>query len=319
MKQCLRCNNQVDDKLNICNICRFRFHSQTESLPPPPPPTIQTPQSSSQTLHQQPSKIQQFSDKKDNGNNKNLKLFLIFSVILNLLLFGILIVLSDDTIFEDSLKSQYNKEDEVLNRDRVIFRKYDVILDWKGHQKTSSPDWKYTMEWKLSSYIESLRRDHSINYLDRDSVIKYVDSWVKESFYFENLHNSFPDEADMANAILDVVHMLEYKNDPLEIEDVRYPDETLIEGCGDCEDLVMLCAAMLEGNGLDAVFIVWQDHAQAAVYLENPPKTDSGTVWYVPHNGKKYYICESTGDYNWDVGEMPPEQQNQTPVIIHDV
>ena len=318
MKQCPRCGNQLNDNLNICTICGLKLNENLHkfNLPPPPPPNSL----------KIPSPIADPHNKISNKKIKNtgipaskLKNFLMVSLIINILFLGIIIGYATGFDSGGLLNNQYSKEDEVLNRDRILYRKYDVILDWKGYSKETHKSWKYTIEWKLSSYIDSLRRDHSINYYDRDSVKKYVDCWEKDSFYFQNLHNSFPEDEEMANAILDIVHTLEYKLDPEVVEDVRYPDETLIEGCGDCEDLVMLCAAMFEGNGLDAIFIVWEEHAQAGVYLKNPPKTDSGTPWSVTYNNKKYYICESTGDYNWDVGDITVEQQNQSPVIIHDV
>lgn len=308
-------------------------NSQIKTPPIPPPPPIMQPEFQSQQPpqiqyqipynKQQPiSTTQPPQKKKDKEKTKFFKNFLTVSIIINLVLMGLLFIFAEDDLFGtdvDSLESKYSEEEEVLNRDRVIFREYDIVMDWKGHSMQFYPNWNYTIDWKLSFYIESLRRDHSINYFDGNSIKKFVDCLDETSFYLQNLHDSFPNKADLANAILDIVHALEYKNDPPGIEDVRYPDETLIEGCGDCEDLVILCATMFEGNGLDAVFIAWREHAQAGVYLEEPPKMNFGTPWYVTYNNKDYYICECTDDYRWDVGDMPPEIQNQIPVAIYDV
>ena len=81
----------------------------------------------------------------------------------------------------------------------------------------------------------------------------------------------------------------------------------------------MICAAMLEGNGLDAIFIVWWDHAQVAVNLPSVPSTDTGSAWYIEYNSKKYYLCECTGDYSWDVGDLPSKYQEKTPDAIYEV
>lgn len=213
------------------------------------------------------------------------------------------------------LESYYANETEVLNRKRKMYRVYPVTMDWKGY----SEEWSYTIEWELSSYFGSLKRDHSINWSDSKSVLKFADCWEMSSFYDQNLQDSFSNDADLANAILDIVHAVEYKYDPEGIEDVRYPDETLIEGCGDCEDVAILYSAMLEGNGLDAVLILYDDHLQAGVYLEEPPDTYSDTAWYVTYNSKKYYISECTGDYNLDVGDMPEEYKDKTIEAIYDV
>jgi len=165
----------------------------------------------------------------------------------------------------DDLIEYYYYQTEVLRRDRKLYHAYNPYLEWPGY----SSDYPFYIEWELSSYFDSLRRDHTIDWDSSNSVLKYLEN--KNSFYWSFLHNSFSSSSDLANAILDIVHELEYRLDPTGIEDVRYPCETLIEGCGDCEDVSILCAAMLEGNGLDAVLIVWPEHVQAGVYLSTIP------------------------------------------------
>ena len=216
--------------------------------------------------------------------------------------------------FYDLIEYYYNQT-EVLRRDRKIYHEYKITCSWPGY----SDQLIYTFEWTLSGYFDSLRRDHSINWADDDSVIKFANSYDNTNFKSNYLLNNYPNKADLANAILDIVHALEYRLDPPIGEDVRYPEETLIEGCGDCEDVAILTAAMMEGNGLDAILVLWPGHMNTAVYLSSPPPTYSGSAWYIEYNSKKYYFCEPTGDYGSDIGRLGEDFQNEVPDGIYEV
>ena len=81
-----------------------------------------------------------------------------------------------------------------------------------------------------------------------------------------------------------------------------FPLETIHNGGGDCEDTSILCAALYEAAGYDAGVFIIPGHAIAAVALDGftPAETSVTTVsvFSFEMNGKTYYGCETTLDYN---------------------
>ena len=86
-----------------------------------------------------------------------------------------------------------------------------------------------------------------------------------------------------------------------EDEYVRYPVETLVDGCGDCEDKVALLAALLHEMEVDFVRLVLSEHMALGVhcYEVNAPR-------YLLFEGKRYYYLETTRP-NWGIGDIPKE------------
>ena len=81
-----------------------------------------------------------------------------------------------------------------------------------------------------------------------------------------------------------------------------FPLETIHNGGGDCEDTSILCAAIYEAAGYDAGEFIIPGHAIAAVALNGftPAETSvtSVSVFSFEKDGKTYYGCETTLDYN---------------------
>lgn len=86
-----------------------------------------------------------------------------------------------------------------------------------------------------------------------------------------------------------------------EEEYVRYPIETLVDGCGDCEDKVALLGAILYEMDIDFVLLSLPEHLALAVCCD-------GVVAerYVSYRNKKYYYVETTME-GWEVGQVPPD------------
>ena len=86
-----------------------------------------------------------------------------------------------------------------------------------------------------------------------------------------------------------------------EDEYVRYPVETLVDGCGDCEDKVALLAALLHEMDVDFVLLVLSDHMAVGVHCDevNVPR-------YMLFEGKRYYFLETTLP-NWGIGDIPKD------------
>lgn len=99
-----------------------------------------------------------------------------------------------------------------------------------------------------------------------------------------------------------------------EDEYVRYPVETLVDGCGDCEDKVALLAALLHEMDVDFVLLILPDHMAVGVHCDevNVPR-------YMLFEGKRYYYLETTLP-NWGIGDIPKEYYSaeMEVVPVHD-
>ena len=84
-----------------------------------------------------------------------------------------------------------------------------------------------------------------------------------------------------------------------EDEYMRYPVETLVDGCGDCEDKVALLVALLYEMDVDFVLLVLPEHMAVGVHCD-----EIDLPRYLLFQGKKYYFMETTMP-NWGIGDIP--------------
>jgi len=86
-----------------------------------------------------------------------------------------------------------------------------------------------------------------------------------------------------------------------EDEYVRYPVETLVDGCGDCEDKVALLTALLYEMDADFILLVLPEHMAIGVHCD-------GLVAdrYLDFRGKKYFYLETTMS-GWRMGQIPED------------
>lgn len=87
-------------------------------------------------------------------------------------------------------------------------------------------------------------------------------------------------------------------------EYVRYPVETLVDGCGDCEDKVALLAAILYEMDVDFILLVLPDHMAVGLHCDGV-EADR----YLLFQGKKYYYLETTMP-NWKIGQIPEDYKS---------
>ena len=129
-------------------------------------------------------------------------------------------------------------------------------------------------------------------------------------------------ETDRVEAALTYVQSLPYSYDSTskgKDEYVRYPVETLVDGCGDCEDKSVLLAAILHEMNIDFVLLMAPDHMAVGVNYE-PHNGATGFMF----NGKKYYYAETT-EIDFKIGQVPTNVAldrievlpcDETPVLI---
>lgn len=91
----------------------------------------------------------------------------------------------------------------------------------------------------------------------------------------------------------------------------KFPVETIVDECGDCEDTAILMAALFDEWGYTVIFWGVPGHMAIGVGC------GSCTGYYVEHNEHKYYYLETTGE-GWDIGQIPEEYEEAT-VRIYDI
>ena len=87
-------------------------------------------------------------------------------------------------------------------------------------------------------------------------------------------------------------------------EYLRYPIETLVDGCGDCEDKVALLAALLYEMDVDFILLVLPEHIAIGVHCDGV-EADR----YLLFHEKKYYYLETTME-GWQIGQIPEDYYN---------
>ena len=92
----------------------------------------------------------------------------------------------------------------------------------------------------------------------------------------------------------------------------RYPIETLMEGTGDCEDVAILCAAIIARLGFQVVLLLYPAHLAFGVAGADHLK---GDYLEDPKTGLRYFYGEATAN-GWRLGEIPKNYQNVRPEKI---
>lgn len=89
------------------------------------------------------------------------------------------------------------------------------------------------------------------------------------------------------------------------IEYPKYPLETLLEQCGDCEDQAILLAALLKRMGYSVALLVFPTHVALGIAGFDHVR---GTYVTDPMSGMHYLYTETTAS-QWLPGEIPSEFQ----------
>lgn len=89
----------------------------------------------------------------------------------------------------------------------------------------------------------------------------------------------------------------------------RYPIETLMDEVGDCEDDVILAAAILKRLGFEVALLYYPGHCALGVAgADRLP----GEYALDPSTGLKYFYGETTAE-GWHLGEVPTEYRGRRP------
>lgn len=124
---------------------------------------------------------------------------------------------------------------------------------------------------------------------------------VMQALANEFSHNAATD-MDKISLALTFVQSLPYAHDTDSKgtdEYVRFPIETLVDGCGDCEDKVALLTALLYEMDIDFVLLVLREHMAICVHCDGIEAER-----YLRFHRKKYYYMETTMP-GWLIGQIP--------------
>ena len=113
--------------------------------------------------------------------------------------------------------------------------------------------------------------------------------------------------------VVSFVQSLQYVSDEAsrgEDEYIRYPIETLVDGIGDCEDVVILTATILHEMGYSVLLVMLPEHLALAIKHD---KDFPGT--YYEYGGDRYYYLEMT-DEGWDLGQIPNQYKSEKAKLI---
>lgn len=188
---------------------------------------------------------------------------------------------------------------------------YKVKYSWKYDEVK----WSFTVGIPENIYGFYRGRTHYnddlmhfvLSEYDRDYIRDIVASFREggEKWGLSDLDNVFN--------VVSFVQSLQYVSDASSRgtdEYVRYPIETLVDGIGDCEDVVILAASILHEMGYDVLLVMLPEHLALAVKYD---KLFPGTYYEV--DGERYYYLEMTGE-GWDLGQIPDLYQDKTATLI---
>ena len=122
----------------------------------------------------------------------------------------------------------------------------------------------------------------------------------------QNITRNLPhSDEEFADTVLTMVHQIPYN-----ISSPKYPVETLQDNSGDCVELSLLAASIMEAGGLDVVLIHYTGidpaHMNVGVCLPETPVYNNLLLppTSFEYNNKTYWTAEATGEYNWMVGDQ---------------
>ena len=115
------------------------------------------------------------------------------------------------------------------------------------------------------------------------------------------------DQELFVNYVLQITHQIKYNSTYYS----KYPVETLIDGVGDCDNLVVLAASLIKAVGIDTVIIIGKlpsgYHAMLGVRLGESPNDlyrfrDTNAPAYIVYKSNRYYLAETT----WNMEKHSP-------------
>ena len=188
---------------------------------------------------------------------------------------------------------------------------FNVEYSWKYNEKK----WSFSVGVPEEVYDFYRERTHYNDDLIHFVLSEYDRDYIREivkSFRAGGKEWGMSDLDNVFN-VVSFVQSLQYVSDESsrgEDEYIRYPIETLVDGIGDCEDVVILAATILHEMGYSVLLVMLSEHLALAIKYDGD---FSGT--YYNYNGSKYYYLEMT-DEGWGLGQIPNQYKSEKAKLI---
>jgi hypothetical protein len=200
---------------------------------------------------------------------------------------------------------------------QLISGNYNVSYSWV-YPYNSDREWTINVKIPATTYdaySEPAKTYDYASYVTKDDPI--VDRIATE---LNNMakNNSF----DTAQFVLSFVQNVPYGTDentttPPTDNYPRYPDETLVDGVGDCKDHTTLYASLMESPaiGTDMVLLVLTKVGVAVGHMAAGIDSTGYGGTYVQYHQVDYFYCETTSA-GWKIGQLPPEMKGYSIQVL---
>lgn len=203
---------------------------------------------------------------------------------------------------------------------------YKTEEDWYAWYKIKSASY-YNYRFDVETHVPALLNDRVTEELISKTAGSWTDSEsdVIREIAYDLWQVSQGDEEVFVNLAIQLVHQLCY-NVTLY---TKYPIETIVEKSGDCDNLAVLTASILNAGGLDVMLLLVHanggGHCMLGVSLSSDPddlfdygRSDS---YYVNVDGEPYWLIEATwgdpGGANW-IDPATPNAYNYVGAFVGD-
>jgi len=210
---------------------------------------------------------------------------------------------------KDSIESSiYNGSFSVVIENDVPTKEFK----WKygGRNRQLSVPYPEFLDSYYSSIDRARLEDYSVYVFDLYDD-DYIDLLIDRLMYDSGIE----EDIDKINFAASFVQNLEYKKDSETNESFeypRYPVETIFngDGGGDCEDMAILTAGILDRMGYDVALFRLTDHMAVGVNLDE-------NISSYEHYTDNYYFLETTASHK--LGFIPSEYKSKSNLTVYPI
>lgn len=186
---------------------------------------------------------------------------------------------------------------------------------WRYNENGSNYDFSFEMTLgtdydEMQDYysrISHIYHGHLKNFVVND---RYQNTLEAIANVLSDLASKF--NLSKSELALSFVQAIPYDYNNHEIQ--RFCVETAIDQRGDCSDSTVLFAGIIREFGYGIVLLHYPNHAAVGIWIE----PDFAGAKY-PHNGRNYYLCETTGTGNHIGFGLNEHQHGNGDALIEDL
>jgi hypothetical protein len=219
------------------------------------------------------------------------------------------------------MKSKATKTATLLTTTLIIFSTISLGIAQDhtlSYQLLNHPEGNVTYQLNVvvPDYLHEYYEEQSHRLTSSSEFPKFVTPYALQPIA-DRLWDIYDDEEDFTNGVLMIMHQITY----VETTPGKYPVETMVDGQGDCDLFSFIAASVIKAGGLDVVLLYYEEqgHMNIGVHLSSAPEDARGTVFYVTHDGRRYYVAECTGgnwEDGWRVGECPSDLKQVSAEVV---